>query len=367
MTSPGEGSGFIMSHKIEVRDLVFLARIPELFDGKGWHKKGTPYCDFTREGLAKVLWAHEMRDAGILMPDGTFYKTGERYAISLDDNLPCGGAVGDRWESPVNGEFFDLFSEALSGSRYSVVSCGTVGNREQFFIDAKGENIKAGKRDFAPFVGLHRGFGGLSSLTVSGHGAVIQCANTTALFLREADKADDTIRAKNTVTLKKRLPEIKKAIEDAHGVNAQFAAAMADSETIPVREETAGQAFVGFMGGRLTTRAANRANRLLQLFKGGAGNRGESVADWFNSVTDFYSHESAGSVDASESVDEFLAKQFASSEFGSGRKVKASLAKGLFQGGRVDAAFVPNLASEGRRIIERADREIATTLSFQLN
>jgi hypothetical protein len=49
------------------------------------------------------------------------------------------------------------------------------------------------------------------------------------------------------------------------------------------------------------------------LFRGGAGNKGLTLADAFSAITDFYSHESAG---------EDKSKQFVSSEFGDGARSK---------------------------------------------
>jgi hypothetical protein len=64
----------------------------------------------------------------------------------------------------------------------------------------------------------------------------------------------------------------------------------------------------------LSTRAENTASRLLELHKNGLGNRGENLADSFQAVTEFYTHESSGG-------DNRL-KQVVSSEFGSGAVMK---------------------------------------------
>lgn len=356
-----------MAHKITNRDTVYLAKLPELFQGLGWHGLGTPTDDFSAPNLKKVLWNHEMVPAGIQTPSG-FVPTGERYAIAADDGQPIGGAVGKNWASPSNSELFDLFSEALAGSQYKIVSALTVGGREEFAIDAKGDSIKSGSRDWSPFVGLHRHFGGKGKLIVKGHGTVMQCGNTTALFLRSVGEAEGAISSKNTGAIFGKLDAIKLAIERQHGVSAMFAAAMAEAESVSVKVETASRAFVGLLtdGKPLSTRSVNRANRLVQLFKGGAGNRGENLADVFNALTDFYTHESAGSVDGADSKEAFLVKQWHSSEFGGAADRKTELASLFFdvKEGKPRGGVLANLAKVGRASIDASEADTVAELAL---
>jgi hypothetical protein len=354
-----------MAHKITSRDTVYLANLPELFAGLGWHGLGTPTVDFTAPNLSKVLWAHEMAPAGIQTPNG-FVATGERYAVSKDDGLPIGQAVGKNWASPSNLELFELFSEATAGSNYKICSVLTVDGREQFAIDAKGDNIKAGSRDWAPYVGLHRFFGGKGKLLVKGHGKVMQCGNTTALFVSSVGDAESVISCKQTGAIFAKLPLIKAQIEKQHGVSAMFAAAMAEAESVTVKTETAARAFVGLLteGKALSTRSVNRSNRLVQLFKSGAGNRGENLADVFNALTDFYTHESAGSVDSAESKEDFLVKQWHASEFGGAATRKSELAEMFFDAkeGKPRNGVVAHLAKMGRASIEASEAETVAEL-----
>lgn len=354
-----------MAHKITSRDTVYLANLPELFAGAGWHGLGTVTTDFSAPNLGKVLWAHEMVSAGIQTANG-FVQTGERYAVSLDDGLPIGQAVGKNWASPSNLELFELFSEALAGSNYKICSVLTVDGREQFAIDAKGDSIKAGSRDWAPYVGLHRYFGGKGKLLVKGHGTVMQCGNTTALFLSSVGDAEGIVACKQTGAIFAKLPLLKAQIEKQHGVSAMFAAAMAEGESLTVKPETASRAFVGLLteGKPLTTRSVNRANRLVQLFKAGAGNRGETFSDVFNALTDFYTHESAGSVDSAESKEDFLVKQWHASEFGGAATRKSELAEMFFDAkeGKPRQGVIPNLAKMGRASIEASEAETVAEL-----
>lgn len=362
-----------MSHKITSRDLVLLAKIPALFDGKGWHGLGIPTEDFSKGNpeLTKILFTYRMQNAGIM--SGTeFVPTGERYAVSQDDNLPIGDAVGERWATPQNEELFDLFTKALEGSQYKICSLMTLDGRVQFAIDATSGEMKAGSRTIKPFVGLHRSFGGKGALQICGHSTVMQCANTTALFLSETARADDVMKARNTLGIFDKLPEIKRTLDKIYGVTGEFAAAMAESENVKVTTEAAVNGFVGFLGqGRkdfqLSAKAIGRANRLLELFKTGKGSSGgNNLADWFNAATELFTHESAGRIDLNlkaEAQTESRVKQYMSSEFGSGRNIKSDLATVCFKGPVPNKFAVANFAKEGRAAIERTnDKELLADL-----
>jgi hypothetical protein len=358
-----------MSAKITKIDRVFLTKIPELFDGRGWHKQGTPTDTITAETVAPILFSHRFEPAGVFV-NGEFVTTGEQYATANDNNLPIGKAVSTRYATPSNAELFELIREALAGSDYGIVSAGTLDGRNEFFVDAKGTNMRAAGRDIAPFVGLHRCFGGDSSVAIGGHTMVVQCANTTALMRREFSKREDNVSIKNTLGIYARLPEVKAEIERVHGVNAMFARAMEDSASEKIVRDDARAAFVGLIAGdkpklegKRVARTVNRANRLLELWGTGAGNGGENVADWFNAVTDFYSHENAGSEDGADSKGEFLEKQWYSSERGSGAAVKSRVSGLLFDKGTLVRPAFYSLRDTGAAILAASAAEIVVDLN----
>jgi len=62
----------------------------------------------------------------------------------------------------------------------------------------------------------------------------------------------------------------------------------------------------------------NTIDRLVALFKTGAGNNGDDMADVFQGLTDYYTHEAAsGKGDETANW-----KNFVSSEFGAGKTAK---------------------------------------------
>jgi hypothetical protein len=361
-----------MASLIEKSDTLHLAEIAELFNGKGWHGLGTPTEFFTKEALRKVLFGHEMVEAGIMVA-GKFVPTGQRYAVSDDNNLPMGDAVGEKYWTPTNEMLYEIFMGALEGSGYKLVSAITVQGRTQFALDAKGENIKIGKRTMAPYVGLHRAFGGKTKVVIAGHSTVIQCGNTTYLFNREAEKSDDALFFKNTAGLASRVDEIKFAIEQVHGVSGQFARAMKESDSIPLSVDNARLAYAGFVtlgkpvvkestsDRAASSKTANRIARLVELFKVGKGNNGQSVGDWFNGLTDYYTHESAGGEENAE-------KQWMASEFGSARNVKANLIADLYprRDGHteVNVEYLTNLVEVGARAVKNTDAKLLAATGF---
>jgi len=363
-----------MAHKIEARDIVYLANIPELFDGKGWHGLGITPKAFTQDELAKVLFEHSVSPAGILLPNGQFHPTGELYAIATDDNLPIGSTVSERWARPTNKRLFELFKDALAGSDYEIVSCGTVENRVQFFVDAKQKkNARAAGRDLSMFFGLHSGYGGKTSTVFSGHAHVIQCANTTALFLSEAMKNEGAIKAKNTTNVLDKLPGIQKAIELQIGVAGEFARALEAAAKVKVPDiRAAKQAYIGAMAEvlpvplkELSTRAVNRTNRLAELFQSGKGNGGENVADFYSGFTDYFTHESATSEDEDlkENVNQARrVKQWFSSEFGTARATKEEFHKVLLGDTKNIRSAFGKLRETGEKII--ADCKDKETLAL---
>ncbi len=395
-----------MAHKIQAIDRVYLAAIAELSQGKGWHGLGIPteLKDFNEKHLAHILFGYRFADAGVMI-DGKFVPSGERYAIA--DGATLGSAVSERWETPNNGALFELFKEALAGSDYDIVSAGTIDGRIEFFVDAKAANIRAGGRDIAPFVGLHRSFGGLRPITVNGHQTVIQCGNTTALFLAQADKEEKALKWRNCPTncTGEKLAEIQAQIQLAHNANALFAKGLESASAIEISKDDAKAAFLALLTKdsekvakaiiapektvpakgkkknefetlmekpiapefELSVRAINRVTEMTELFLTGAGNEGKTACDWLNAFTDYYTHESSGgktlSVKASQAElatekENAAVKQWYSSEYGSARAAKTDFVSRFIPGGVFNSGEFGRMKQAGVYMLEHADAEL---------
>lgn len=356
-----------MSHKIGADDAVFLAKLPELYDGKGWHKLGIPTEDFnpeTNPDLKRALFTHRMVQAGVYIDD--MFTLGEDYyAVANDNNKPIGAAVGKVFRTPDNALLYKFFCEAISGTGYEVCSLGCLDNRAEFFVDAKGKLKSVAGREITPYFGINRMFGGKGSVVGAGHQTVMQCANTTEIFRSEAYGSGDCNKIKNTIAIFDKLPAFKETIRQGKAIELQFDLAMEDAASFKVDRDNAREAFAGFIAdGNLSARGIGRINRLLALFKDGKGNNGENAADWFNAVTDFYTHESAADVDAKDPLkkQDALVKQWYASEHGTARKVKAELASKLFTKGTFNRGLWEGFKTLGKGLIEKLKPEDKSTL-----
>ena len=226
-----------------------------------------------------------------------------------------------------NAEFLSLVEASIAGTDHKIVSVGSVRNRGRVFlsIELQGmDKFKAGGREFSAFLNYGNGHDKSSVLWINTSNVCTVCDNTFSMNLFEVEnkrqdsqlesKDDLKIRVRHTKNAALRFPEIAKIIDKAIGVQAEFALAMEAADKLQISEDKARQIFAGFVAPvgaeSLSTRAENTVSRLVELFKSGNGNSGRNVGDLFHAATDYYTHESAGGEDR--------AKQFLSSEFGSG-------------------------------------------------
>lgn len=354
-----------MADKITQRDVVLLADLPELFGGKGWHGKGIPTSDFSIENpnILRACFIHEMAQAGAMV----IRENGQRewvpgqdfYAIAQDDKQTVGGAVGKVWRSPDNRVLLQFFKDAIAGSGYDICSVGTVDNRTEFFVDAVGKLKSVAGRERKPYVGLNRMFGGMGSVIIGAHETVMQCANTTYLFRSSVAGAE---RVKNTLSIFERLPQVKIAIQEMKAIQLGFDLALEDGAKYLLGNDTARAGFVGFVSksGKFGTRGINRVNRLMQLFKDGNGNSGVNATDWFNAVTDYFTHESVGessSDNGGDTKEMTIVKQWYSSEHGTAATVKMELAQLLFPNGTFASDTFNGFVKAGHGFIEKLDKD----------
>ena len=351
-----------MSHKITENDAVFLAILPELFDGKGWHKLGIPTTDWTAANLARALFTHRMEPAGIFI-DGEFQTGEDYYAVANDTNKPIGAAVGRVFRTPDNVTLYRFFEEAIQGTGYEVCSVGTLDNRNEFFIDAKGKLKSVAGREVMPYFGLNRMFGGKGSVVGAAHQTVMQCANTTEIFRSQV--SEDASKMKNTLNIFEKLPQFKATIQASRAIEIQFDLAMEDAAQTLVNKDDAREAFAGYIAtDTLHSKSIGRVNRLLKLFKDGKGNEGKNGADWFNAITDFFTHESAANSDTkdAEAKQDAIVKQWYASEHGKAREMKAKLASSLFVKGAFAKDLFRGFVQSGKNLIAKLKPEDKSTL-----
>lgn len=239
-----------------------------------------------------------------------------------------------------NADFLRVCQEAIDlipGA--TVESVGSVCERSRIFVSISLPEVAeftAAGRKWIPNLNFLSSHDKSAPFVVNASTICTVCDNTFRMNLAAGNGKGEfrasVVHSKNAI---KRLENIPDLVDAYCGTQAKFAAIM---ETLGNKEvaspDNARAFFTGFLSvpdatsGRklianhdrnaleLSTRRTNQVDRLTELFRFGKGNAGQTRADLFSAVTDYYSHESAG---GTENPD----KQVASSEFGSGQTFKA--------------------------------------------
>jgi hypothetical protein len=288
-------------HNIQNRDIQTGVEM-------AWHKL-TNVVEQVKEENVGILYPMDIVQCYHSVPSGMAESNG-RQIVSLDDCLPVGSVVGADYKLIPNREIWDEVQLALAGTGHKIVSAGTVGNRSTGFISVKVcESFQAARRLTNTALNILWGHGGNRSVSYRTGVTVVVCQNTLNLALR--DKARVSIRHTRSANIGDLGREI-----DAHvGVTAEFRMAMDSLDSQPCSTPRAEALFAGFLGTKADsmgqtgqTKLKLSLGRLSRLHRHGAGNYGQTMADCFNAVTDYYSHESAGMVTPW--------KQYVASEFG---------------------------------------------------
>lgn len=204
------------------------------------------------------------------------------------------------------------------------ISIGSLRNRARVFVTLQlpagnGGNFSAGGREFKGLFNLLNSFDQSCPVMGVGSNVCTVCDNTFSANMASgfADEDCSSAIAKHTLGLD--LADLTQAMQDSISAQLGFADAFDRLAQRKIDRDTAIFAFAGFVGEKraaLTARSAGIVEELTARFLRGPGNSGETSADWFSAITDYYSHSNAGGEDK--------AKQWLSSEFGSGAKAKAS-------------------------------------------
>lgn len=252
--------------------------------------------------------------------------------IASDDDLPIGQPMAETYFALENSRFWEITNNALAGIGAVIESAGTIMNRTRRFITIKldqNPDFTVGKRVFKNRISFLDSIDGSTFFHGINTSICTVCANTFNATIVSKEGAF-RFRMRHTQGMATKIEDMEKKIEGLVGVAAQFKAAMEMASEMEVNREQAKNIFAGWIGTSakdgLSTRAKNQVARLVDLYQGGAGNRGETLADAVSAVTDFYSHESSGG----EEKENFRLKQWNSSEFGQGAIAKADFFNTVF-------------------------------------
>ena len=262
--------------------------------------------------------------------DGT--ETPYSMLVASDNpSIQIGVPFADSYTPITNAMFLDVLGESILGiDGLNLDSVGSVCGRGKIFASFKiaEGNRTIGNRTFETYLNFGSSHDKSAPFWFNTSNICTVCANTFGMNLT-AEKSKDGLAGKvrHTKNAAIGLGNVAGIIEKAMGAQAEFNAIFSALDSMPASEEVANRAFAGFIGKgeEMSTRSANQVDRLTALFNTGKGNRGETMADVFSAVTDFYSHESSGGDDRM--------KQFVSSEFGAGAEKKSEFFSLLADGG----------------------------------
>lgn len=300
-----------MAHNIQTRDV-------QVGNEMAWH------------GLTQIEKQIDSSNCRIVYPmtieplyfknaDGDLVEANGRQIVAQDDGLPVGRPVGSDYKLIDNTSIWDAVQGGLAGTKHAIVSCGTVDNRSLGFISVKvSDDFKAANRDTQSVMNILWGHGGNKAVIARTGFTVVVCQNTFNMAMRE--KSDFKLSIRHTTNAN--VLDLSKAIDAHIGVVAEFKAAMDELHSVDVKVDDARKIFAGFVSrGEVPetktgiSRLTNTVEDIQNLFLVGKGNAGRTMADVFNGVTDYYSHESSGGASRW--------KQFVSSEFGAGDRRKS--------------------------------------------
>jgi len=305
-----------MSHRIESTDRQ---------EGReqAWHDLTVIREDLDLDHNWLTEWEIVHRPMYILMPSGVYERTDYTHLIGSDNGQALGVPFADSFRPLSNKEFLDLLRDSVGGTRHRLESMGTIRSRGRRFASFKInglDDFKAAGREFKTYLNFGDGLDKSSDLWSNTSSICTVCDNTFSMNLVSVERDGGLSRTRHTKNIVARLPKIADLIDKAVGVQAEFAAAMDALAKKPVAPELARRVYAGFIAPNaateLSARSSNTVDHLVDLFKGGAGNRGENRADLFSAATDYYTHESSG-----KNVRD-PQRQFTSSEFGTGANAK---------------------------------------------
>lgn len=228
--------------------------------------------------------------------------------------------AADSFKPVHNQKLLEMISKEIDGKGLTLESNGTVMNRGRQFISLAlpDSQFEAAKRKFISFLNIGNGNDKSSPLWVNTSNTCTVCNNTFTMNMSEAGLI---MSVKKTKFSEFKLTDMGRAIAAMLRGQKQFAITLGELASVECDETTAREFFAGFIGDAekpLTTTAANRIERLLVLFKTGAGNDGNDYSDVFQALTDFFTHEAASAQEGSDA----RWKNFVSSEFGAGKNAK---------------------------------------------
>lgn len=322
-----------------------------------WHK----LTEVVQTIFLKTCWlaAWDVEKKPMKEPDGSESEFC-RLVCTDDSKIRIGNPVHcDSYGLITNADFLRVCENALREiPGATVASVGSICERGRIFVSIKLAELseyKAAGREFKPLLNFLSSHDLSAPFSVNTSNICTVCNNTFSANLMSFGKQLSGLKAselasekakavrvvlKHTKNVMDRLENVPEIISGFHGAQMMFRVEMERLAKEKVAVDDANALFAGFLTGSeatdkpLSTRRANQVDRLVDLFRRGAGNSGKNRADVFSAFTDYYTHENAGGdnilrqVVSSEYGDGATRKQEAWSMLRDEKKYSATLARG---------------------------------------
>ncbi len=272
-----------MSHNILKNDIVTAL-------AACWHglERIVAKITFETSGLNWTVKSHPVTVAGIAVE-------GWQGLVREDINLPL-HLFKDSYEIIQNSDIWKAMEDALAGIPFEVVTAGSLGDCKRTFISirlldqpdsfVRGDQFK----DYLTFI---NSFDGFCKARLYGSNTRVVCQNTLNLSL--SDKGFLDIGVKHTAGAALRFADMAKQVQTYLQTKKAAYADLATLAEKPISHATAENLLAGFLAesgaSTLGPRSLNQGKRMLQLFKTGKGNLGQTRYDLLNGVTEYYTHE----------------------------------------------------------------------------
>ena len=246
------------------------------------------------------------------------------------------GVPSARYKSIENMKLVQAVCNSLDdeGIKYTIQTLGTLKQGKLFFASIEiaddAERIINGD-NFLFYLNLLQSHDGSYAMTMFDSNMRVVCANTFKASLN--DQGDLSIKIKKTSNADLRLEEAGKTVANIYIGRDQFVYMMKRFAEVACDTKKAEQLISAYKGINMdtntifSTRAFNQVVDIAHLHENGIGNKGETLYDLFNAVTEYYTSGNGTGHD-NGSVDKAW-KKYTSSEFGGGADAKAGFASWL--------------------------------------
>ena len=295
---------------------------------QAWH--GLTHVRESIEVADNWLTKWDVSKKPMFNPDGTLSEW-TRVTCS-DNNLYIGKPVHrDTYSLITNNQFLDIVNDALlSVNGAKIDSVGSVCDRGRVFVSVSIPDLpefRAAGREFRAYLNFINSHDQSSPFAVNASNVCVVCDNTFRYNLHDTNNKVFRAVVKHTKNANDRLQDIDRMIDAYIGTQMRFRHLMNTLDEQPVTPTTARNFFTGLHSPVIaepSTQLLNKVDELQSLFRSGRGNRGQTLADVFSAVTDYYTHQ------ASRSDNPW--KQIESSEYGYGATMKTNAMEALTDG-----------------------------------